>query len=974
MQNAEWVNAIDRQRMYSAELAEYYQFLNNSSIYASFKTGEENFSVNDGKRWLKFNFPPDVVKQFFNIVEKCRKVKSESLIMCILERQAPCSGLYIDFDIETKDSNISFDEKELIKIGRFILNYVKQSTVITETTKVNLFFAVKPAIVKKSESLWKYGIHIICPNILIEKPFKQWLYQRMSEDTKIAEIMKKHNVENFDKVFDTNSANVPPVLFGVCSKQNMFKPYVLSCAYEYVIDTDPNEPIDCVKISQEELDKRNLVAELALSNETEPPLLPRRTFTPKPEIVTELEKQPKQNDLFVDDSFKWDPEHEIVKSLLDLLPEKYYEDRNLWRNVIFALANTKKELKQLAIEFSKKSKSKWDPDAFDDLWNYALEHTVERPLTIRSIEFWARENNRLLYENVMKNNSRVLLRNYIFNSFGKLTHNHIAQLLSKIFSTRFVTDVDQSMLKDGYQWYEFVTSEEKKEKGEIWKWRSTILPERINFYISDQLISQVEEVGREINNELIERTAELSELEIKTKKQIVKNLDKIKSDLGSHVFKVNVLKESEPYFHQYGFLSRLDKDGSLMGVGNGVLILSDHCTLIDNPHEHCISKYSSIPFIPFDQQNEKTKKVLKAIEDIIFESDAREWIMMFFAQCLDGFQKEGLILLWEGSGQNGKTTLIQWVAKCLGQYASKLVMTLLTSDYETADKPNSAAMKIKGLRFGYFEESRRGDKLNEARLKELANPGSITARDLHKKQEMFPVTCNTVATSQYPFIIDATDHGTWRRIRHYKSKIQFKKDPDPNKPYEKQEDQNLIRKDDPDFLASFLSVLVHYYEQLQTKYGGEMKNVPCPTISHETEEFRISRDSIHRYICHNIFKSPLERKYSMSYLVKEYIAWYIMNVDKAPPKVATIEQEFRNSILSSYLSPLPSGDYELVGCRIKVSDKDSGTTQVLGEGEEYLSGYTKSGVIEKRIMYFDLPELDCETNVYCYFNKVEYHE
>jgi phage/plasmid-associated DNA primase len=941
MQNADWVNTIDRQYACSVELSEYYKFINNSTAFYTYTQGEENFSVNDGKRWIKFNFNPEMVKGFFTLIDRCRRAKGEPLIMCVLERQAPHSGLYIDLDIETKNTKIAetFKETDFSRLGRLIVSHIKTNIEITSPVKTNLFFLVKPTLVKKPDDMWKYGIHILLPSMLFEKRLKQYLLKKMSEDERIKDFMRKHDVENIDKFFDTNSANVPAVLFGACSKQNMFKPYELRYAFEYSFDND-DEPPESAKIPIETLESKNLVSELALSNEIEPPLIPRKLFPANPSIASQLEKTPIVTEMVVDDTIKWDPECEIVHSLLDILPEKYYEDRNLWRNVVFALANSKKEFKQLAIDFSKKSKSKWDETAFNELWDYALSHTVPNPLTIRSIEYWAREHSKLMYDNVMKNNSRVLLRNYIFKSLGKLSNNQIAQLLSKIFATKFVTDVDPFLLRqDRYLWYEFVDYDDQREAGEIWKWRQVAVPEKISKYMSEELLQHVEEIRRELTTEVIDKSQELSELEIKTKKQIQKNLEHVKDELGSYQFKSHVIREAEMYFRRYNFISQIDKNGMLLGVGNGVLCLGKECKLINSHHEYILSLYTPVYYVPFNPMDEKIKKVMKAIEDIVYEPDAREWIMMFFAQCLDGERKEGIILLWEGSGQNGKTTLIQWVTKSLGKYASKLAMNLLTSDHETSDKPNSAAMRLKDLRFGYFEESRRGDKLNEARLKEVANPGFMTARDLHRKQEVFPVTCNCVATSQYPFIIDAVDHGTWRRIRHYQSKIQFKKDPDPAKPYEKKEDQDLIRRDDPDFQVAFLSVLTYYYEKLQKEYRGEIQNVPAPTIIKETEEFRSSRDSMHRYIRQNVVKSSCGNKYPLSYLVTRYIEWYAYNVDKNTPKIATIEQEFRNSLLSKYLSPLANGDYELVGCRIFAFSKDGGTVPDLHGGEEYLSSY-----------------------------------
>jgi hypothetical protein len=110
--------------------------------------------------------------------------------------------------------------------------------------------------------------------------------------------------------------------------------------------------------------------------------------------------------------------------------------------------------------------------------------------------------------------------------------------------------------------------------------------------------------------------------------------------------------------------------------------------------------------------------------------------------------------------------------------------------------------------------------------------------------------CNFVSASQYDFIVDTTDHGTWRRLRHYTAKAKFVKNPEPSNPFEKKEDPRFVTEylDNPEFLSGMLSILTHYYERLLNEYGGELKNVRSPTIEAETDIFRISQDSLFRWI------------------------------------------------------------------------------------------------------------------------------
>lgn len=59
-----------------------------------------------------------------------------------------------------------------------------------------------------------------------------------------------------------------------------------------------------------------------------------------------------------------------IKAILDSLPEKYYNDRSLWRNVGYALGSCKNEkLKELYYEFSSKSNKYNGQDECDEIFN-----------------------------------------------------------------------------------------------------------------------------------------------------------------------------------------------------------------------------------------------------------------------------------------------------------------------------------------------------------------------------------------------------------------------------------------------------------------------------------------------------------------------------------------------------------------------------------------------------------------------------
>jgi hypothetical protein len=159
--------------------------------------------------------------------------------------------------------------------------------------------------------------------------------------------------------------------------------------------------------------------------------------------------------------------------------------------------------------------------------------------------------------------------------------------------------------------------------------------------------------------------------------------------------------------------------------------------------------------------------------------------------------------------------------------------------------------------------------------------------------------------------------------------------PDPTNKYEKRDNQdfNLKYSTDPNFISAMLSILTHYYERLQKEYNGQLKNVPCPTLEKETEEFRISQDSLHRWICQCIVASPNnEEEYDTATITLSYSEWYKNNIDrKINIKSTTFVKEIISSALGKFVKPIHNKNIVLKGCRILGNDI------ILREDEEYIS-------------------------------------
>lgn len=919
----------------------------NNEILDDEKTAKGDYKTNIQTVFGKtYCFQEERRQLLFNILEECRREKTYNYFQ---EKQGSTGddkcGIMLDYDIYSFNKNITITEKQCNSISTALAKTIWTYLEMGDSVNIKIFYIVKPHVVEKivEETVqYKFGFHILIPGVKTNRSFKKYLIDKFSKNTRVNKILKEMGcADDPENCLDKGSSYVP--IFFVGSSKIGSIPYELKYAVNCEVTNDDMLEINNEAIDLKTFDEYNQVAELSLIlNAKYPdkePYINKIEYDIKEEFLTDI------NNFSLLKNNNYDNSDEIenltnqldiltvndadalqVKTLLDLLDPSYYTDYNKWRNVIFALSNTSRSYKPIAIYFSAKAADKWNKggrETLDSLWGSPSPHNK---LTVGSIHYWAKNCNPERYKDYLQETNSNILMSTIYANRGEITHNIVAKVLKSMLGKNFCVDVDSSGKKS--IWYEFVGEDIKGNVGELWKWREEpVGPDNMSIYISDKLPVLLE---RAENNLRQKADTSESDSEIKYIGDIQKKIYKARISLGNVTFKDQVIREAKTLFRRRGFTKSLNKDDKIIGVANGVLELGEKSRLIKHYHEFAITKYTPVNYKQFNphKPSEWDILVLDAIKDIIVEPDARTWIMFFVSQCLAGGLKEGVILLWEGGGQNGKTSFLKWVAKALGRYGDKFNIQLLCGEREDANKPNSALAALNTLRFAYSEESNRGDELNPARMKEIVNPGEISCSDKNEKQETFPITANFVAASQYNFTINSNDHGTWRRIRRYVSKTKFTNKPDPNNIYEKKDNQKFVEEypSNPEFQTSFFSIMVYFYERLQKEYGGKIKNVESPTIEHQTQMFRSSQDHLHNWLSQNIIliegSEEDDECYTTTELANFYIRWYEQNVKKKGSyklEVADITKEIESSAIAKFLVKTKTGQNILKQCRVDES-------------------------------------------------------
>jgi phage/plasmid-associated DNA primase len=898
----------------------------------------------------------------------------------------------------------------------------------------HVFYIVRPEAPELPSGQFKYGFHVLIPGVHTTRGFKKYFIEKLRQSPRLHKILADVGAVGtpgsaqsagalavggpLTACLDHNSASVPVHLLGSCKKGGLL--YHIGAAYiveANMADIKDGTGLACSPLPESSLAASNLCYEMSLwarppfellaqqavtlGAPPPAPLLAPRKYTFPDDIRSQVETMSERlfGGLLSVGEFEAtngqvvalcmeDPDASYLNQMLSLLDDTYPDDYAKWRNVIMALSNASRECRNtpdayypLACLFSQRSPEKWRAGgraALDLLWsdvattNPKGKDPVWKPLTKRSIIHWARLCSPEKCRELSNNNYRTTLSTFVYGHGGDLRHAMVAEVLYQILSARFVTDAaDEITNKPFYTWYEFVTSGQPMKPGEVWKWRREANPDAIHKFISNDLCAIAREISEDVNKQ--KKDADTPE---KTKyyTNIGKKLAGSIARLFDNNFKNQVIDQARYLFRKRGFNASLDKEPSVIGVGNGILRISGpgrpESQLISCFHEWPVLRYTAVEYRPFDETNSWTVILLDAIKKIIPETDMRVWFMMFLSTGLYHGLKDPTMLLMDGSGGNAKTWLARMAAKSLGEYASKLHISLLVSDREDASKPNSAFMRMKDRGFVYYEESNKKEVLNSSRLKETVNPGEVTASEKNKAQEVFDITATSLSLSNFGFIIDTKDDGTWRRLGRYRAKAKFCPKPDPNNPYEHLEDSRFIDSyvNDPDCLSAFLSIMVHFWDRLQREYDGKIRTIHCPTLERETEEYRNTQDVLNRFIIERVVitpaakcdedgfppDTPITEPYTLSGIATKFCAWYTQNIDASNRRYVATEVigDLENSTLSRFMTTTTNGMRVLIGCRC-LSDADA-ANGLLRPGEEHMGTrakkVTKTGTTDASVI------------------------
>ena len=216
-----------------------------------------------------------------------------------------------------------------------------------------------------------------------------------------------------------------------------------------------------------------------------------------------------------------------------------------------------------------------------------------------------------------------------------------------------------------------------------------------------------------------------------------------------------------------------DSDGMLLGVQNGVIDLRT-CELRPGQPQDRITMTAGTEF----DSAATCPRTLKFFDEI-FSGDQEliRFVQRFVGYALTGRTTEQCMGLLHGSGCNGKSSLLTLLRLLLGDYCTSTPFS--TFELSKFDMPTNDLAALRSSRLVIANETAKGKRFNEARIKAVSGGDPITARLLYHDYFTFiPEFKIMLAMNDLPRI-DGTDDGIWRRLRIIPFLVNFKGREDP---------------------------------------------------------------------------------------------------------------------------------------------------------------------------------------------------
>jgi P4 family phage/plasmid primase-like protien len=822
--------------------------------------------------------------------------------MSILERPKEYGPVIIDIDLEVPSEDYEGDTRlynnEMISgiIKLYVDAINKYLDVNKKNVKVCLF--EKPSAQEK-DSTYRDGFHIMFPELCLDTKVRHLLRYhvvKQAEQNKLFDGFTKSADKIIDKsVVSTNAW----FLYG--SRKPTGQLYKLNTIYDMDMNVLYNNmnAIDLESGENISYDIETLVQYFSLqsSTYTKKNVTKLREEYVDSDIDAECEKlginsTVKAEQIKIDIVASKEDEIRRATKFVCMLSDSRSTDYQDWINVGLALHSVDSSLVSAWVEFSKKGGSKYKDGECERIWRSMKSLSTGNMLTLRSLAYWAKQDDPKQFEAFKKEEFKILMKNSLNGNIYSLAKNVYAK-----YSDRYVCSSIKSNI-----WWEF--------RNHRWN--------RVEeAYTMKILLS--EEFANEYNKEIAEVSIRATQVQGFEKEELLQRrtkIDKIVENLMNTRFKETLVKECASLFYDKDFEQKLDSNIHLIGCENGVYDLQAGSFREGRPDDY-ITLSTKNEYHKWNEKNPYNKQILSFFSQVLPNENVRKYFLNALCTCLSGTTKEEKLYIMTGAGSNGKSLTMDLSYFALGDYYMSCPISMMTNKRGKSNETSPEKVRMKGRRCGVFQETDDGEKLNVGIMKEFTGGDKVLVRDLFKgSQEMIEfkpqmkyfLTCNQLPE------VPSTDDGTWRRLRVIAFTSKFTSN--PTKSNEFLIDNTLKQKIEA-WAPTFFSYLIHIYN---TEYKNKTYLVEPEEVMASTKQYKQENDHFTEYIMDKISVTEnIKDVINKDTLWDDFRIWYKNGRDqKTLPK----RVDFLKAVAPMIGEPTKAGFFRYLVFNFNEEDKE----------------------------------------------------
>ena len=272
-------------------------------------------------------------------------------------------------------------------------------------------------------------------------------------------------------------------------------------------------------------------------------------------------------------------------------------------------------------------------------------------------------------------------------------------------------------------------------------------------------------------------------------------------------------------------MAEIDADPYLLGVMNGVVNLRTG-TLEKPSPSLLVTKRANVTY-DASASGATFEAFLRAV---VPDEEEREFLILWLGYALSGLVTEQYFLFIHGKGANGKSVLAEFIAWLLGEYALRIDTQMLMRQNRSSQAASPDIVNLAGRRLVYCSETTDGQRLDDARVKELTGGDTLQGRELYARSPVtFSPTHKLLMIGNHTPIVQDDSDGMWRRIKTLLFPSQFQ-------PGDKGYDPDILAKLKADGPGA-LNVLLRGFAKFQ-KTGIQIPE----SMTRATQQYRDDQD------------------------------------------------------------------------------------------------------------------------------------